>query len=652
MKNEVRKLLEFKAKSLLGLGGVCLLVGLTYLINQVNTIYGGDGGDFAAAILTRGIAHPPGYPLYTILGIDLVKLLPFSTPAYRIGFISSIPQLLTVVIIYLFIYLVTGSVPVSMISVLTFAFTYPVWLYAEVTEVFALHNLFLAALLFICYLLYITKKRKYLYLLFFVLGLSFTHHHIIIFVLPAIFYFWKKSRLFLTFKIKLNCLLLFILGLTPYLYFPLSSSFKPSINWQGEATVVNFFRIVTRADYGTFVAGRFGTNSLSVKLYNLLAFFDFLYQDFMFLGLILSIIGVFYFFVLNRRFFWYITITFLSFLFFLFYSSFPLFTDFNLGTYERFIQPLYIIVIIYMAFGLLFFQHLLVKFLKKFHTLRQNFRNPEIYLIPFFILPLSVLFQNYPKISILKNDFTAENLAYDLLNSVPKNSLLILASDTALFNTQYIYYSQNKWPTVKLIQYGKLGLPYYEKQLESFYPDLFLNDEAIYQDNFEKLVKQNYHQFSIFSERNFYLEFGYWLPYGLLYRFQPKEVQDNPQQTINVNNELFSHYQDPLGSSLVKYKNLMLSDILRIYGSSHQEFAFYAAENKNYSQAEEHFLEAIRLYPEDGDSSALLAQVYIRQKKCQEANDQIRKLDQIAGTNPNLSLIKSFYNSECNNLAM
>lgn len=647
MKKRVARYLPFDPKALFGLLFVGLVLGANYLLNQVNSIYGGDGGDFAVAILTRGIAHPPGYPLYTSLGIDLVSLLPLKSVAYRIGFLSAVSQTLAIIFLFLLIFFVSKNVLVSVISVLTVSFTYPIFLYAEVVEVFALFNLFFVALLLIGYLLARKKKRKYLYLLFFVLGLSFSHHHIIIFLLPAILYIWRKARLLLSFKVKFTCLLLFISGLAPYLYFPLSSSFYPAINWQGEANLVNFFRLVTRADYGTFVAGRFATTSLQVKLYDLLAVFDFLYQDFRFLGIILSLMGLVYLSFFNRQFFWYVTISFLSFLFFLFYSSFPLFTDFNLATYERFVQPLYFLTSIYFAYGLLFLQKILDQLLFKVKILRYNFRKSSIYLIPFLILPFSIFWQNYPKISILKNDFTPENLAYDLLDSVPDNSILVLASDTALFNSQYVYYLQNKWSKVKLIQYGKLGLPYYQKQLEKLYPDLTFRDDKIYQDNFDKLVRLNFDKFPIFSERNFYVDFGYWLPYGLLYRFQPKEVQDNPQQTINVNNDLFTDYQDPLANSLVKYKNLMLSDILRIYGSSHQEFAFYAAEHNYYQEAEQHFLEAIRLYPVDGDSFALLAQVYIRQKKCGEADQQIVMLEKIAGTNPNVALIKSFYQLEC-----
>ena len=53
-----------------------------------NANFGGDGGDFLAAILTRGIPHPTGYPTYTLLGV-LFQFFPSGTPVFR-GALESI----------------------------------------------------------------------------------------------------------------------------------------------------------------------------------------------------------------------------------------------------------------------------------------------------------------------------------------------------------------------------------------------------------------------------------------------------------------------------------------------------------------------------------------------------------------------------------
>ncbi|MGD8807895.1 MAG: DUF2723 domain-containing protein [Chloroflexota bacterium] len=49
----------------------------------------GDGGELITASMTLGIAHPPGYPLYIIIG-RLFGLLPFGTVAARYAFLSAL----------------------------------------------------------------------------------------------------------------------------------------------------------------------------------------------------------------------------------------------------------------------------------------------------------------------------------------------------------------------------------------------------------------------------------------------------------------------------------------------------------------------------------------------------------------------------------
>ena len=43
-----------------------------------------DAAELATVVLTRGIAHPPGYPLFTLLAMPF-SFLPFGEPAWRIN---------------------------------------------------------------------------------------------------------------------------------------------------------------------------------------------------------------------------------------------------------------------------------------------------------------------------------------------------------------------------------------------------------------------------------------------------------------------------------------------------------------------------------------------------------------------------------------
>jgi hypothetical protein len=114
-----------------------------YAYWQSPGLTGGDAGDLVAAAATGGVAHPPGYPLYTFLGWLLSQLPIGPTVAYKIGWLSSIPTAFSVLLIFLIARKITRSELLALIASLSFGFNYLVWLYAEVQEVFGLHLLFL-----------------------------------------------------------------------------------------------------------------------------------------------------------------------------------------------------------------------------------------------------------------------------------------------------------------------------------------------------------------------------------------------------------------------------------------------------------------------------------------------------------------------------
>ena len=66
---------------------VGLLAFLLYLITACPTVYFGDSGELIAAAESLGVAHPPGYPLYTLLG-RLFAMLPLGGLDFRMNLLS------------------------------------------------------------------------------------------------------------------------------------------------------------------------------------------------------------------------------------------------------------------------------------------------------------------------------------------------------------------------------------------------------------------------------------------------------------------------------------------------------------------------------------------------------------------------------------
>src|ERR1051325_5016409 len=70
--------------------GVGLLSLLSYLFTLAPTIVGGDSGELVTAVATLGVPHPPGYPLYCLLGHLFTLLVPFGSVAYRVNLFSAV----------------------------------------------------------------------------------------------------------------------------------------------------------------------------------------------------------------------------------------------------------------------------------------------------------------------------------------------------------------------------------------------------------------------------------------------------------------------------------------------------------------------------------------------------------------------------------
>ncbi len=623
-------------------------IGSIYISNQVNTIYGGDAGDLVSAIVTRGIAHPPGYPLYTLLGIILNKFILVGTSAWRVGFLSSIPGVLAIFVLFDLLFYLTSNFLISAISVFVLAFTYPFWLYSEVVEVFSLNNLFIVLLLWNFFHFLREKKVKYLYTGSFILGLSFTHHHIIIFLLPALLYLVLQKRKLLKRKQIFSSLTFLSLGLVPYLYVFVSAIKQPVINWMGQPTFSSFMQLVTRSTYGTFKAGSFIAHQPALRFLDIYGFWDFALKDFRLTGVLLFIAGFIYLLKFERQNFFALSVGFLSYLFFLFYASFPLSDNFIVGTFERFVLPLYILATFFITFGLLCFIKVIDKILDNFLDKKKKEFVLGLILIMFVTYPLGIFSLNFPKISILKKDLTAENFGSDLLSSVPKSSIILIGVDTPLFDSQYVYYTDKKWSDIKLIHFNKLINPETSWQIAQIYPDLiYPSKDLAPKEKLEFFLAENYKKFPIFSKQPYVSNNGDWVPWGLLFRYFKKE--DLPKDTFinSENKRVWSIYHDPLSGSLSKYQNLLLSDILRMYSIAHQEIGFWEAKNGYSEDAQMHLIAAEKLTPQDLDSYNILAQVYIQQNKCDEAKEQIDYRISKDGNDPSIYLLMSINYAVC-----
>lgn len=181
------------------------LAGLVlYLFTLAPGVLEADAGEFQFVPWLPGIAHPTGYPLYVLLGWLWTHLLPFGTVAWRMNLLSAV--LATAAVGFTaaaadeLLAAALPGLPALLrrvwagLTALLFGVTVTFWSLAVVAEVYALHALFVAALLWLA----LRTERRPVWPGWLALfsGLSLTHHRTAVLLLPVVWGFvWRRISL-------------------------------------------------------------------------------------------------------------------------------------------------------------------------------------------------------------------------------------------------------------------------------------------------------------------------------------------------------------------------------------------------------------------------------------------------------------------------
>jgi hypothetical protein len=234
-----------------------LLAGIVALALYALTLYpdvpGGDSGELVGAIASGGVIHPPGYPLYALLGRVFVHL-PHGSIAWRLNLLSAVCDAAAAGVLYAAVQRATRSRAGAIAAAGLFVCAPNVWRYAICAEVFALNNLVVCVLLLLAVLYAQTRDRRYAFAGAFVLGLGMSNHHTIVFSgLPLVAWAaWIGRADLLRPRTAGLLVLAFAAGLLPYASLPLADSSHAALSWGDADTWHGFWTHVLRREYGTF----------------------------------------------------------------------------------------------------------------------------------------------------------------------------------------------------------------------------------------------------------------------------------------------------------------------------------------------------------------------------------------------------------------
>ncbi|MFO7661436.1 MAG: DUF2723 domain-containing protein [Chloroflexota bacterium] len=248
-------------RAFLPVGLVILLlaiVPLAYALTLARTVVFGDPTEYTFVAHMLGIAHPPGYAFYTLLGKLFQTLIPVGEIPWRMHLLSAVAATTAALFVFGTVRAASGSLFVrfqgtvremrfdpallaAVFAALIFGLAVNVWQHAIHANPHIITATFLAANLF-----FLTRwatsggqNRRWLYAFALSAGFGITHHPLTVITFPAyaVFIVLARPAIWREWRTLLGMVAWGIVGLAVWLYFPLSSPMEPAF---GPSTMNTF----------------------------------------------------------------------------------------------------------------------------------------------------------------------------------------------------------------------------------------------------------------------------------------------------------------------------------------------------------------------------------------------------------------------------
>jgi hypothetical protein len=198
------------------MGWSCFLIALiTYALTVEPTASFWDAGEYIATAAKLEVGHPPGAPLFQMVGAFFSTFASDETNiALMVNLVSSVSSAFTILFLFWSISLLarkisgpiekqTGATKIAilgsaLVGSLAFTFSDSFWFSSAEAEVYAMASLLMAVLFYVGLLwerdMFKPRGNRWLILITFIIGLSFGVHFMALLTIPAIgfLYFFKN----------------------------------------------------------------------------------------------------------------------------------------------------------------------------------------------------------------------------------------------------------------------------------------------------------------------------------------------------------------------------------------------------------------------------------------------------------------------------
>jgi hypothetical protein len=233
---------------------IALATFLVYAWSAPRTVGLEDDGYFILAAYFNGIAHPPGYPLFTLLA-HIATLIPFGSVALRVHLLSGLLGALACACLWCITRVLVKDKTAAYVAALSLAFSRVFWSQAIIAKGIYTLNVFLMLAAFLCVLA--IRKRESdqgsvcaIKMLFLCYGLALSNHWPLVILTTPMFIaaLWPERKRFYQFFVK--GLPFLLLGLTPYVWMAIRSQMHPEIIFFGPIeNITDFWHYLSRKPY-------------------------------------------------------------------------------------------------------------------------------------------------------------------------------------------------------------------------------------------------------------------------------------------------------------------------------------------------------------------------------------------------------------------
>ena len=583
-----------------------LLSFAVYLLTMGNTVSFFDSGELIAASATLGLAHPPGYPLYVLVG-HIFSYIPISNIAFRTNLASALFGAMTVMVVYMITEILLRKIfkdeqssfkirATALSASFAFAFSMNQWGQTNMSEVYAMNSFLIGFIILILINWRMTlisekpgerkSRAKHLWLAVFLFGLGFGDHHTVLVVVPvAVFIIAVTNwRMLIDLRTMSILLFFFILGFSVYLYLPIRAAQPLVMNWGDPETLEQFLWLFLRQGYPKGEMWReWSLFFHQLKTINLL-------YEFTIAGFILFALGL----TTSLKKGWsYASITAIVLLVLsvgvIVYSNGP---KENTFLFEAFHTPTYMVFAPWIGVGMFW----LLSNASGHLTRVLHDRNIlALWFIILTILPAFLIYQHYDKNDRSRN-FIAYDYATNELKSLSSNGILFTWGDSGAFPLWYLQYVEKYQPGVLLLHTPHLASDWYIDEI----PDLKNNRlrrvpqnhrtpgmavELVTKENLGK--RKSYIDYS--SKYSFPIKKMNFAPYGIVYRHEARKEPLDPT--------IWDSYvtRDLVGGDILK--DLDIGKAISIYGFCYYDNGYALLKEGKRNAAINMFKKSVEIVP-------------------------------------------------------